>query len=481
MLFNSYAFLFGFLPLALAAFFLLGRLRAGRVAMPVLVVASLAFYAYWDWHNLFIIAPSLLVNFAVGRSVQGNKRLLVLGLVFNLSLLGWFKYLDFLIGTANLLPGVSFPLQHYVLPLGISFFTFEQIAYIVDAYRGQSRRYGFVEYCVFVTFYPHLIAGPIIQHNELMDQLHPESVRPRADNLALGTAILVIGLFKKVVIADWCMAVVPGVYDHGPPDLTLVEAWIGTIGYSLQLYFDFSGYSDMAIGLARMVNIKLPQNFNSPYRAHNPIEFWRRWHMTLSRFLRNYLYIPLGGNRGTEVRRYVNLMLTMLLGGLWHGAGWGFVIWGGLNGVYLVVNNLFRKWRKAPDDNAPEGPWWLVELCAMITFFFIMLSRVFFRSPTFPTAAGVMKSLFGAYGIGAQHLRDNAVLLLAFAALYLFCRHAPNTQQVLAGLDPVYGRVPQPARFQFKLNQWVAVGVAGMALAAIVKLTHVSEFLYFQF
>ncbi len=499
MLFNSYAFLFGFLPIAVVAFFTLGRLRAGRVALPALVLASLAFYAYWDWRNLFILAPSLLVNFAVGRwltrthlqggkdadpAVGGRKIVLVCGLIFNLALLGCFKYLDFTINTVDFIGGpfgLRIPLQHLVLPLGISFFSFEQIAYVVDAYRGQPRQYGFVEYCVFVTFFPHLIAGPIIQHNELMDQLKPSLSKPRAENVALGIFILVVGLFKKVVIADWCMRVVPGVYDHGPQAMTAVEAWIGTIGYSLQLYFDFSGYSDMAIGLARIFNIKLPQNFNSPYKAHNPIEFWRRWHMTLSRFLRTYLYIPLGGNRGTQTRRYVNLMLTMLLGGLWHGAGWGFVIWGGLNGVYLVANNLFRKWRKAPKGNNPEGPWWVIEISAAATFFFIMLSRVFFRSPTFTTAGSVFLDLFGMHGVGLDQLAANAAVLFAFAALYVFCRHAPNTQQVLTELEPVYGKVERPSRMQLKLNHWVAVGVAGMALVSIMKLTQVSEFLYFQF
>jgi D-alanyl-lipoteichoic acid acyltransferase DltB (MBOAT superfamily) len=499
VLFNSYAFLFAFLPLALVAFFGLGHLRAGRVAMPVLVVASLGFYAYWDWRNLFILAPSLLVNFFLGHwltvsraTAEGDparartrKLLLVAGLVFNLGLLGWFKYLDFLIGTASFLASpfgvAALPLQHLVLPLGISFFTFEQIAYIVDAHRGQPRPYGFLEYCVFVTFYPHLIAGPIIQHNELMDQLGGKVGKPNAENLALGFTMLIAGLFKKVVIADTCMRVVPGVYDHGVPSLSMVEAWIGTIGYSLQLYFDFSGYSDMAIGLALMVNVRLPQNFNSPYKAHNPIEFWRRWHMTLSRFLRNYLYIPLGGNRGSEARRYFNLFMTMLLGGLWHGAGWGFVLWGGLNGFYLVVNNLFRKWRKAPKENEPEGPWWLVELACLWTFFLIMLSRVFFRSPTFSTAWGVLRSLFGAHGVGLEHVVENAATLVGFALLYLFCRHAPNTQQVLSSLSPVYGKVEAPSRVQVRLSPAVAVVVAGMALASLLKLTAVSEFLYFQF
>lgn len=488
MLFNSYAFLFGFLPLALAAFFSLGRLRDGRVAVAVIIASSLAFYAYWDWRNLGVLIPSLLVNFAIGRSLslQSRKWVLVAGLVFNLALLGLFKYADFALRTVNAVGGLSIPLLHLALPLGISFFTFEQIAYIVDAHRGHARRYGFVEYCLFVTFFPHLIAGPIIQHNELLCQAEGEKrlslCAPRADNLALGTAFLIVGLFKKVVIADNCARFV------APYDLiatgvvpSFVQAWTATVGYSLQLYFDFSGYSDMAIGLARMMNLRLPQNFNSPYKAHNPIEFWRRWHMTLSRFLRVYLYIPLGGNRGSAARRYLNIFLTMALGGLWHGAGWGFVLWGAINGVYLVVNNLFRALRAAPAGNAPEGPRWLIELSCGWTFFLIMLSRVFFRSPDLDSSVAMLKSLFLQGEIGLEHIGPLAPALVGLAVLYGFCRFSPNVQQLFAHLEPVFGNVEQPSRLRVPMSRGTGLLLAVMALSSLLMLTRVSQFLYFQF
>jgi alginate O-acetyltransferase complex protein AlgI len=409
----------------------------------------------------------------------------VLGVVFNLCVLGWFKYTDFAISTWNTVAGDDVALLRIALPLGVSFFTFEQIAWVVDAYRRQARAYSFREYCAFVTFFPHLIAGPIIQHNELIEQWTDAKARLKNDDFAVGLALFVVGLFKKVVIADTCAVHVSPVYDLlGQGDApSFFAAWLATVGYSLQLYFDFSGYSDMAIGLARMTGVKLPANFDSPYKAHNIIEFWRRWHMTLSRFLRNYLYIPLGGNRGSKVRRYVNLLLTMLLGGLWHGAGWGFVIWGGLNGLFLVVNHAFRKLRGAKGkDNQPDGPRWVIELSIVWTFFLIMMSRVFFRSPDFDGAVTMLGSLFGVRGFDlVDGLRHQGPTVLLFAALWLFCRAAPNTQEVFADVQPVYGKVRQTSPLRFKFSLWWATGLAAMALTALLLLTRVSEFIYFQF
>ena len=488
MLFNSYAFLCGLLPLALVAFFTLGRLAGGRLAVGVVIVASLAFYSYWDWRNLGVLIPSLLVNFAIGRSLslRPRKPMLIVGLVFNLALLGLFKYGDFSLRTLNLVGGLTVPLLHLALPLGISFFTFEQIAYIVDAYRNQAPRYGLVEYCFFVTFFPHLIAGPIIQHNELLCQSEGKQLltlwKPRADNLALGLAFLIVGLFKKVVVADHCAPFVAPYDQIGSGVVpSFVQAWTATVGYSLQLYFDFSGYSDMAIGLARMMNLRLPQNFNSPYKAHNPIEFWRRWHMTLSRFLRVYLYIPLGGNRGSATRRYLNIFVTMALGGLWHGAGWGFVLWGAINGIYLVVNNLFRATRRAPAGNEPEGPRWLIELCCGWTFFLIMISRVFFRTSDLHASVAMLKSLFLLNDVGYRHVSGLAPALVGFALLYAFCRLAPNVQQLFADLEPVFGRVEQTSRLRAPLSMATGVVLAAMALSSLLLLTSVSQFLYFQF
>ena len=491
MLFNSHLFLFGFLPLALLAVFSLGR-TGMRGALAALTLASLGFYAWWDWRNLGLLIPSLVVNFTFGRLLTRDAQrkgqlasggLLAAAIVFNLLLLGYFKYTDFALRTASALTGVPYALRHIVLPLGISFFTFEQIAYVVDSSRGRARPYGFLEYCVFVTFFPHLIAGPIIQHDELLSQIDERIRRPRADDLALGLSLLTIGLFKKVALADTVAVHVGAVYDvsASAPVPTLAAAWLATVAYSIQLYFDFSGYSDMAIGLARLFNLKLPANFDSPYRAHNIIDFWRRWHLTLSRFLRNYLYIPLGGNRGGPFRRYVNLLVTMLLGGLWHGAGWGFVLWGGLNGVYLVLNHLWRGVWGLPKDNAPPKSRWRLELGLTLTFVLIMLSRVFFRTSSLQGAGRVLAGLAGRGGAGLSLLRAEWRAVLLLLVLYGWCRWAPNSQQWLAAKDPVLRPVEGPARWQLAFTPRWALGLAALATTSLLLLNRVSEFLYFQF
>jgi len=492
MLFNSHIFLFAFLPLAVLAVFGLGRLGF-RGALAGLTIASFAFYAWWDWHNLLILVPSLLVNFAFGRLLtrsaqqregRSSTLLLTIAIVFNLGLLGYFKYLDFAIATASTLTGVQYALKHIVLPLGISFFTFEQIAYVVDSSRGKARPYGFLEYCVFVTFFPHLIAGPIIQHDELLAQMDHRIQRPNRENLSLGVSLFVIGLFKKVVLADTIAVHVGPVYDAGlgAPVPTLFAAWLATIAYSVQLYFDFSGYSDMAIGLARVFNLKLPANFDSPYRAHNIIDFWRRWHLTLSRFLRNYLYIPLGGNRGGSVRRYLNLFLTMLLGGLWHGAGWGFVLWGGLNGLFLLVNHLWRNVWNLPKDNPRPKSRLTLELGLTWTFVLIMFSRVFFRTPSFDAAVRVLEGLIGRNGLAiAEGLKAEWKAVVMLAVLYAWCRYAPNSQQWLAAQAPVLKPVDEPSRWQVQFTPRWALVFAAMGLTSLLLFNRVSEFLYFQF
>ncbi|MDP3157565.1 MAG: MBOAT family O-acyltransferase [Archangium sp.] len=491
MLFNSHLFLFGFLPLALLAVFSSGR-SGLRGALAALTVLSIGFYAWWDWHNLFLLIPSLLVNFAFGRALTrdaqrrkgpASRALLAVAIAFNLLLLGYFKYTDFALSTVSTLTGVPYALRHIVLPLGISFFTFEQIAYVVDSSKGHVRPYGFLEYCVFVTFFPHLIAGPIIQHDELLAQMDARICTPRADNLALGFSLLAIGLFKKVALADSVAGHVGGVYDvsASAPVPTLAAAWLATVAYSVQLYFDFSGYSDMAIGLARMFNLKLPANFDSPYRAHNIIEFWRRWHMTLSRFLRNYLYIPLGGNRGGPFRRYLNLFITMVLGGLWHGAGWGFVLWGGLNGLYLVVNHLWRGAWGLPKDNAPPKQRWRLEVGLTTTFVLIMASRVFFRSNSLAGAGRVFAGLVGQGGLGLSVLRAEWASIGFLLVLYGWCRWAPNSQQWLAAKDPLLAPVEGAPKWQVAFTPRWALGLAALTATSLLLLNRVSEFLYFQF
>jgi D-alanyl-lipoteichoic acid acyltransferase DltB (MBOAT superfamily) len=491
VLFNSHFFLFGFLPLALLAVFSLGRMGF-RGALAALTLASVGFYAWWDWRNLALLLPSLLINFNFGRWLtrdakrrQGHasRVILTLAVCFNLGLLGYFKYTDFALSTATALTGIPFTLRHIVLPLGISFFTFEQIAYVVDSSKGLARPYGFLEYCVFVTFFPHLIAGPIIQHDDLLSQMDERIRHPKRENLALGFSLLAIGLFKKVVLADTVAVHVGAIYDvpASAPVPTLAAAWLATVAYSIQLYFDFSGYSDMAIGIARMFNLKLPANFDSPYRAHNIIDFWRRWHLTLSRFLRNYLYIPLGGNRGSTFRRHVNLVLTMLLGGLWHGAGWGFVIWGGLNGVYLVINHLWRGFQGLPKDNPPPRSRWQLELGLTVTFVLIMLSRVFFRTSSLAGAGRVLSGLAGRGGLGLSVLRAEWMSVGLLVVLYAWCRYAPNSQQWLASKEPVLRPVEGASPVQIRFDVRWAVTLAALATTSLLLLNRVSEFLYFQF
>ncbi|MNM57429.1 Peptidoglycan O-acetyltransferase [compost metagenome] len=512
MLFNSFAFLFAYLPVVLAGYFLLDRWApvVGKAApMSWLAAASLFFYAWWDVRYLPLLLGSICVNYWAGRlmgtrSGTARKRVLVLALALNLGLLGWYKYANFFIDSVNSVAAsagaASLPWSglDIILPIGISFFTFTQIAFLVDCYRGEVREYRFMHYVLFVSYFPHLIAGPVLHHREMMPQFaEPANAHPRAANFAIGMSIFVIGLAKKVLIADNLSPLAIPVFAAGA-EPTFIEAWIGVLAYTFQLYFDFSGYSDMAIGLSRLFGVKLPLNFNSPYKAASITEFWRRWHMTLSRFLRDYLYIAMGGSRRGEAIRYRNLMLTMLLGGLWHGAGWTFVIWGGLHGLFLVVQ---QAWRKV--FGAATGRWWP----AALTFLAVMLAWVFFRSPDVATAWDILGALVGANGISlprglASHAASLAqwgvqpafdgirwielvgpglpVLLLAM----LLAFKAPNTQEIFFQYEPAIERIFQPDgrwRFSWRPTRGWSLGFAALFVACIFGMNRVTEFLYFQF
>lgn len=331
LLFNSYEFIFLFLPVTFAGFFLLGRCKK-NYAMLWLVAASFIFYGYWDYRYVPLLFSSILFNYLVGRQIEKtrSKKWLLFGIAVNVLLLGYFKYTDFFLGTINDIAGESyFALPHIVLPLGISFFTFTQSAYLVDVYRGEAVNSSFAAYCEFVTIFPHLIAGPIINYKEMLPQfLADKTFKINYDNLAMGISIFAMGLFKKVAIADKLAIWANAAFSH-TESLTFLEAWIGALSYTFQLYFDFSGYSEMAIGLGLMFNLKLPINFNSPYQATSIIDFWRRWHMTLGSWVRDYLYIPMGGNRRGEFAKMRNLFVSMMIIGLWHGAGWTFCLLGG--------------------------------------------------------------------------------------------------------------------------------------------------------
>lgn len=392
MLFNSYEFIFVFLPLTLFVFFQISRTGYHQLAIAVLIVASLFFYAWWQVSCLVLLLVSIFFNYLLGIALSRHDKkiflskqgLLTFGIVVNLGLLGYFKYANFLVFTTNNLLSTSFSLQPIVLPLAISFFTFNQIAFLVDAYRGEAKEYDFFKFSLFITFFPHLIAGPIVHHKEMIPQFDEKSVYQfKPENLAVGITIFFIGLFKKVVFADSIAVYATSVFDAAQTvHLTCFEAWSGALAYSLQLYFDFSGYSDMAIGAAWMFGIKFPLNFDSPYKAVNIIDFWRRWHITLSRFLRDYLYVPLGGNRKGKLRRYLNLMITMLLGGLWHGAGWTYVVWGGLHGIYLVVNHQWHSFRQELGHDLSKSHWWSRGLGCLITFLAVIVAWVFLEQRT---------------------------------------------------------------------------------------------------
>jgi alginate O-acetyltransferase complex protein AlgI len=351
MLFHSQPFIFGFLPLCLTSFFLLGRCGGTRWALCWLVVASLGFYAWWNPPFVLLLAGSIGGNYAFGQRIlrlaqadraRAARRWLIGGIVADLALLGWFKYADFALHIV--LPDA--PALHRFLPLAISFFTFQQIMFLADSARRERPDTGWLPYAAFVGFFPHLIAGQIVRPAEILPQLGAATLaRPDGEALSAGTMLFLLGLVKKLVLADTFGAFADVGFDAARDGaaLTLFEAWYATLAYALQIYFDFSGYSDMAIGLARLCNVRFPLNFDSPYQASSIAEFWRRWHITLGRFLRDYVYIPLGGSRAGERRRMVNLMATMLLGGLWHGAAWSDVLWGALHGLFLVIHAQWRR------------------------------------------------------------------------------------------------------------------------------------------
>ena len=388
MLFNSYGFIFIFLPISFFIYFYLLEKRLTIGAKSFLIFASLLFYSWWNIVYLPLILLSMLFNYMIGSTLNkthkntkiSKKFVLLFGIACNVLLLGYFKYTDFMIENINTLFSTSLSLSHLALPLAISFFTFQQIAYLIDSYRGETQEYDFLNYALFVTFFPQLIAGPIVHHSEMMPQFaSPWNWVKRYKNIAMGLFIFSIGLFKKVVIADTFSVWATTGFDKAI-HLNFFEAWATSLSYTFQLYFDFSGYTDMAIGIALLFNIKLPINFNSPYKAMDIQDFWRRWHITLSRFLRDYIYIPLGGNRNGKIRTYSNLMATFILGGIWHGAGWTFVFWGFLHGLALVIH---RVWHKLGIKLWGLAAWFL-------TFNFINFSWIFFRAKEWDDALKVI-------------------------------------------------------------------------------------------
>jgi D-alanyl-lipoteichoic acid acyltransferase DltB (MBOAT superfamily) len=502
MLFNSFSFLLFFLPLTLLLFFRLGRLHPAWAA-GWLAAASLFFYGWWNPAYVGLLLASIVFNFSIGSwiakaggQLQRHRRtlLLAVGIGADLLLLGYYKYANFFVSNLARVVASDFSLSQIVLPLGISFFTFTQIAFLVDAARGKVKEYSFVHYVLFVTYFPHLLAGPVLHHQEMMPQfMRPTTYRPSARHLAIGMTIFCIGLFKKVALADGVAQYVAPVFDGTAPP-TPWAAWGAALAFALQLYFDFSGYSDMAIGLSRLFGVRLPLNFASPYKASNIIAFWRCWHMTLSRFLRDYLYIPLGGGRSGKARRYLNLMLTMLLGGLWHGAGWTFVIWGGLHGLYLVLNHFWQALRVALGQDLGRSSWLGRWAGRLLTFLAVVVAWVWFRATSVDSALRMLGAMFDYRALADAGARTAALRelwgsgeLKWIVVLLAVAWGLPNTQQIMARARPALeqvGTAGVPSWLRWRPTpRWLAFAVSllGTALYLMPQGAKVSEFLYFQF
>ena len=542
MLFNSYEFIFGFLPLTLAGFFVLGRFSRDA-ALVWLIVASLLFYAWWRPLNVLIIAPSILINFVIaralvrvaaesGRTVLANI-LLAVGIVFNVCFLGYFKYANFLATAANDLTGSHFVLTQIVLPLGISFITFQKIAFLIDVHARRVKSFTLREYCLFVLFFPQLIAGPIVHFREMMPQFQQVACRFDLQNMTVGLTLFVIGLFKKVVLADGVSAYVAPVYDtaaHGT-DISLISAWVAALGFTLQIYFDFSGYSDMALGLGRFVGVKLPPNFDSPLKASSIIDFWLRWHMTLTRFLTAYLYNPLVlaltrrrfakglpgvGPQGSSPGAFVQLLagptlLTMFVSGIWHGAGYTFILWGLLHGTYLTINHAWRnlvarRWKNKAAYARVMNP-----IGFVLTFVGVVFGMVLFRATSVASALAIMRGMLGLKGVelpqqlfehlgsvvGALQpiisisaggdLRETALALGWIGSLLVIALGLPNSLQLLARYEPALG-IKAQAEPKARVRRlvwnpsvaWAAFSCVLVALA-ITAMGGKSEFLYWQF
>lgn len=517
MLFNSYPFIIFFLPIALFVFFRIGAWGHHRIAISWLVAASLFFYGWWNPAYLGLLIGSVLFNYGLGVGLAmgspgpsfGKKGLLAAGIAGNLAAIGYFKYANFFVTAVNQGFDTGIHLAPIILPLAISFFTFQQIAYLVDVYRGETREHNFLQYCLFVTFFPQLIAGPIVHHKEMLHQFTKNSLyKFKHENFSIGMTIFFIGLFKKVMIADTVAQFSTPVFNAAASGtlITFFEGWGGALAYTFQLYFDFSGYSDMAIGLGRMFGIRLPLNFNSPYKATSIIDFWRRWHMTLSRFMLDYLYIPLGGNQKGPARQYMNLIITMLLGGLWHGAGWTFVIWGGLHGVYLFINHAWRALQNSLRWKL-NGNFYLYGV-RLLTFFAVVVAWVVFRADNLEAAIRMYEGMMGYNGFpinkewmakmtrigplltdwgmetGTLIIRIKHAFLYWALPLLLACWLLPNTQQIMRKFAPAVNFLEDahdPSLIEWQPNRIWSLAVLVMAVLCLFNMTGISEFLYFQF
>lgn len=491
MIFNSYVFIFIFLPCSLCFFHLLRDHLGVGVAMKFLSACSIIYYGWWNPPYVLLLLASIVLNFAFGKAISASpkpKRLLCLGIAFNLLLLGYYKYAGFIVSNINYLCEIDYLINEILLPIGISFFTFQQIAYLSDLSRGKCKSYRFSDYFLFVTFYPQLIAGPIVHHSEMMPQFQKNRKTERSGDFAIGSTLFIIGLSKKVIIADSLAPYASMTFGHAADGVAfnIFEAWIASLSYTFQLYFDFSGYSDMAMGIAAMFGIFLPVNFLSPYKATSLIDFWRRWHITLSRFLRDYLYIPLGGNRKGKPRELANLFVTMAIGGLWHGANWTFVLWGVLHGVGLSINHLCSKFTRKPR---------LGILFGFLTFLFVSFSWVLFRAEDLESASLMYSTMLALDGLilpaemltefpieGAAYageFHNTPIAIILLSAIIAFV--APNSLQIINAKEFDLPINIRSTSFHWRPNmKWLAF-ILLLFIGCLLNMSELSEFLYYQF
>ncbi|WP_456364383.1 MBOAT family O-acyltransferase [Priestia aryabhattai] len=486
MLFNSFIFIFLFLPIVFSGYFLLNYFKKHQLSLYWLALGSLFFYGYFKPIYLILISISIGFNYLIGSQMNGTERrgikktLLTIGILFNVSLLGYYKYADFFISNTNTALGTNFNLLHLILPLGLSFITFQKIAYLVDTFRGETKNYKFSTFVLFATFFPQLIAGPIVHHKEIIPQFEEEkNKRISFDNVSKGIYIFLIGLTKKVVIAD-TVAIWANDGFQNYKSLTFIESWITSFSYTIQLYFDFSGYCDMAIGLALLFNIKLPTNFYSPYKSRNIQEFWKKWHMTLGRFLTQYIYIPFGGNRKGAARTYFNLFIVFFISGFWHGAGWTFILWGTLHGLASIIVRLWGKTKI-------QLPYWF---SWFITFQFVNVAWIYFRASTIGQANTIIFKMFNpnweefkgifshpirhfsqsvSYKIGTLTLNNPKLIILSLIILFIIAFLTNNSIQRLE-------------KFKYKwFNIFMCQVMLLLVLVSIFYMQKNSIFLYFNF
>ncbi len=489
MLFNSYIFLFAFLPVVLAIYHVLRVRDRQRLAKLFLVGASLFFYGWWNYRYVALVTVSIAVNYGLSLLIERYKTraksFLVLALIFNLGLLGYYKYANFFMQVVGGLTGLDLQMRKVVLPLAISFFTFQQIAYIVEVYKDRKAADSLTDYCLFVLFFPHLIAGPITHHKEMLPQFKQAGHGPLPSVfITVGVTVFILGIAKKVLFADVLASIANPVFDaaHRGEALTFATAWLGALAYTFQLYFDFSGYSDMAIGLALLFGIRMPVNFASPYKSTSIIEFWRRWHISLSRFLRNYLYIPMGGSRKGPIRRHLNLLLTMALGGLWHGAGWTFLAWGVLHGSFLVLNHL---WRQVAGKGG--GPL-RASLGWALTFFGVVAGWVLFRAESFPAALSMLRTMGSTPGLAlTAGIPATAADWLGVAIAAAIAFLLPNSMEIAGYPHKVPDATSAAEDAPIRPRTWRIAAPATAAILGVIaalviaKLPDPGIFLYFNF